>query len=464
VAGVALGALILRAMKQFDVVPARAIDGRMLAVAGLLSVVVGALCAIWPSVGAVRSSTHDALRTSSRVSAGRRQRRIADVLVAAEVALAFVLLVGTALMVGTVSRAMGVDIGFDRRNVLTFKVFPSRDRYPDVKSTLVLYDRMTAAIDAMPGTLGTAVTSTLPLGSRMGASLVRQDHSIPPGTTAPEVVYSSIRPGFFRAMRIPVLAGREFELRDLDDSVHVTVISSGTARAVFAGENPIGKRISLGAPQGNDWHEIIGVVGDVRQDAVTSLPVRSAYDLYGEHWNRSMWVVVRTTAPASSVAATIRSRLRDIDPELPMYSIASMEERAAQSIVDRRLLLRLLAVFGGVALTLCAVGIYGVTAQAVGQRRVEVGIRMALGATGGRVRREVFGRAFWMVAVGLLVGGVGALGGARVVSSLLYGVSASDPRWLLGSAVGLGCVALLAAWIPARRASLVDPIEVMRAD
>ena len=224
------------------------------------------------------------------------------------------------------------------------------------------------------------------------------------------------------------------------------------------------RSISLGNPSAKDWHTIIGVVADVRQDSVTGGPERSAYDLYGEHWNRAMYVVVRSTAPSASLIAAIRERVRAIDPELPMYEVATMEERAADSIVNRRFLLRILGVFSAIAVVLCAVGVYGVTAQAVAQRRRELGIRMALGATSERVQRVVLGRAALIGGVGLGIGAVGAVGLTRLLRALLYGITPTDPATFTAGGLALGLVALGAAWLPARRASRVDPVEVLRAD
>ena len=463
-AGTGLAALVLRAVAGLGQLPATHVDARMILLAGGLAVVVGLTCGIWPAMVAVRGGTHDALRASSRASLGRDQRRVADVLVAAEVALGFVLLVSAALMVLTVARALGENAGFDRRNVLAFRVFPARDRYPDVASTMSLYRRVVDAVEAIPGAATPVFSSALPLGNRMGSALTRDDRPLAVGASAPTVTYAAVWPGYFRLMGIAVLAGRDFEERDITDSTHVTIISERTARELFEGENPIGKRITLGNPDQRDWHTIVGIVADVRQDSVTGQPERGAYDVYGQHWNRGMYVIVRASAPAPTLIAAIRARLRLIDPELPMYEVATMDERAASSIVNRRFLLRILAVFSGIAIVLCGVGIYGVTAQAVAQRRRELGIRMALGASSRRVQRGVVGRAALVVAVGLGMGLVGAIAITRLLRALVYGVATTDAAAFAGGALSLAIVALASAWLPSRRASRVDPVEVLRTD
>jgi predicted lysophospholipase L1 biosynthesis ABC-type transport system permease subunit len=232
---------------------------------------------------------------------------------------------------------------------------------------------------------------------------------------------------------------------------------------LFNGENPIGKRISLGSPNG-DWHTIIGVVADVRQDSVTGTPERGAYDLYGEHWNRGMYVVVRASAPANTLIASIRARVHAIDPELPVYEIATMDERAAGSIVNRRFLLRVLGVFSTIALVLSAVGIYGVTSEAVGQRRRELGIRIALGATGERIQRGIMTRALVISAAGIAAGVVGTLMMTGTLRALMYGVAPTDLRAFAGAVAVLVIVTLLAAWLPAYRASRADPVDVLRTE
>jgi predicted permease len=439
-------------------------DASLLAVAAVVTVGTALLCGVAPALAASRARLGDALRDGGRGASGAGGRA-AGALVAAEVALAFVLLCGAGLMIATLASALRLPPGFDARGLVTFHVSLPGIRYDSVHKARAFHDELTGAIATIPGVTAVSAVDALPLTGEGGtAQIVREDRPAAPGSVIPEVKYQQARPGYFRALGIPIVRGRDFEPRDVERRPHVSIISEATARAVFPGEDPIGKRIQFGVPDSADWHEVVGVVGDVRHRGLATAPERAGYELFGQHWSLRMSVVVRATVPPSALIPAVRARLRALDPEVPLHGVATMEERALESLAQRRFVLLLLAVFAALALLLAAVGIYGVAAQAVRQRRREIGIRMALGAAPSRIARRVVREGAAMALAGIGVGVAAALALTRLLAALLVGVTPTDWRVLALVALALLGTALLAGYVPARRAAMVDPAVTLREE
>ncbi len=303
------------------------------------------------------------------------------------------------------------------------------------------------------------------VGHNNGSTVVVEGRPLPAGEQAPHIGWQSASAGYFKTMGIPILSGRNFTAEDTVRAQRVALINESLARRVFPNEDPIGKRVSFGAPRTQaDWREIIGVVGDARHHTLEIEPDPRAYDLFEQSSSGSMFIVVRTAGAPSRLANAARQQSHELEPEAPVYLLATMDELAARSTATRRFSPLLVGGFALIALLLAAVGIYGVLSFAVSERRQEIGIRIALGAGRFDILRLVVGQALALTGAGMLIGLAGSLLLTRFMTNLLYGVSPTDPRILLLVATALTLVALLACYIPARRAAKVDPMIALRCE
>ena len=279
----------------------------------------------------------------------------------------------------------------------------------------------------------------------------------------PTVGYNRVMPGYFQAMGIPLLRGRDFSQADVDQERHVTIISQAVARQIFPDEDPIGQRAELGPPSG-DWHEIIGVVGDTKGRGLIVDMRPEAYDLMGPHWDRTNAVAVRATGDPALLGETVRRVVTRLEDQAPVYQLATMDDLASERLQAERDLMSMVSAFAIVALVLAAIGIYGVMAYGVSQRTKEIGIRLALGGRRNDILGLVIGQGMRLISLGLVLGVGLALLTTRALESMLFGVSASDPATFGIVAVGLGMVGLFACWLPAVRAGKVDPVVAIRME
>ncbi len=448
------------------------VDLRVLAFTLAASLATGVLFGLAPALHASGSDLGENLKDGARGgSGGVRGGRLRSALVVCEFALSLVLLVAAGLLVRTLWRLQRVDPGFDSRNLDTASLWLPQPnlietgRYYEQAARVVLFRRILERAEALPGVQAAVAATRAPFGLNRANSTFRIEGRDPDHGGIASADLASVSPGYFAAMRIPLVGGRFFTDHDEEKSEPVAILSESLARLAFPGEDPIGRRVQLPTRQGpGPWTTIVGVVKDVKMEAL-DLDDRPA--LYRPLWqvsSMSLTLVLRGPGRPGELAARIEDAVRRIDPELPVYAVRSMDEAMASSVSQRRFAMRLLALFAAGALALSALGIYGVVAYTVARRTREIGIRMALGALPGDVLALVMRQGLHLILGGVAVGLVGALALTRALAALLYGVSPRDPVTFGAIAGLLVVVALAATWLPARRAARVDPVEALRSE
>jgi predicted permease len=470
VAGVAIAAAILSAVVTM---PGVALP--RLREIGLDWRAIGALAvtAIAASIGVgavpflLHRRWHDtaALRTGHE-TAGRWENRIRSVLVSAQTALAFILIAATALLTISLQRLLAVPSGF-ASGIATMRIAAPAARYPTREQTTRFYNDLADEIAAQPGISKAGFVSILPLSGNTGSVLTVQGREDIPMTERPEVGWHWADAGYFDAMGMPILRGRGFARADLDSPNHVTVISATLARKHFGDEDPIGKRVYFGgipAAGVPEWHEIIGVVGDVRHRSLETEPDARAYDLFGQHWGRTVSLALRTTTSPQAAAGTVRAVLARRDPRLAVFAVQSTDDIVSNAVATRRLLLSLVAGFAAVGFAVAMLGVYGIVSCLVAERQREIGVRVALGATTRSIHRLVLGHGFKLVAFGLIAGVAGAIALRRGIEAQLFGVSPANIPALAGVALALLIAAAIPCLIVSRRATRIDPVRALRSE
>ena len=439
-----------------------ALDGTVLAFALAATALVGLGFGLAPALRAVRRDLDPVLRRAS----GRTTVRgweVRRTLVVAEVALAVVLLVGTGLLLRSLQRLLASPVGFDSGGVLTMQVQATGSRFADDAATRAFFAEAVAAVRGLPGVSAAGWTSQLPLSGdedTYGAHF----ETDPPGT-GHSVYRYAVTPGYLEALRIPLRRGRRFDERDRTGAPRAALLSESFARRRFAGGDPIGRRLRLG-PADGDWFTVVGVMGDVRQGSLATAPEDAVY-VAAEQWHfadQALSLVVRTGADPAGLAPAIRRAIWSVDRDQPIVRVATMERLVEGSAAQRRFAMLLFGAFAAIALGLAATGIYGVLAGAVAERRREIGLRCALGATGGAIVGEVVGRGMRLAGVGAVLGLVTAAAGSAVLRGLLHEVSRLDPLTYVAVAALLAGVAGVACLAPAWRASRVAPAIVLREE
>jgi predicted permease len=467
------GVSLLKTFIPENISQARAItiDARVLGFTVLVSLLTGLIFGLAPAVQASNFNLNETLKEGGRDSAaGSRGNRIRALLVVAEVAVSLVLLIGAGLLINSFLRLRSVDPGFRADNLLTMSIVLPQQKYPDAARRAAFYTELVSRIEALPGVKSAAVTNWIPLvfqGDSIGFSIEGRPDPAPGQGRRPTVVTRVVHPHYFRTMGIQLLRGREFGEQDGAESPAVAVVSETMARRHWPGEDPTGKRITPGpatSTDPDDWVTIIGVAQDVRQFELGADPKPQMYVPYAQGWSSfaPRHLVVSTAVEPLSLAATVRQTVWEIDKDQPVSDIRTMEEVLSESLARQRFSMLLLGIFAAVALALAAVGIYGVMSYSVAQRTHEIGIRMALGAQRGDVLKLAVGQGLKLVLIGVALGLAAAFVLTRVMASLLFGVSATDPATLVTISLVLIGVAVLASYIPARRATKVDPMVALR--
>lgn len=438
------------------------VDLRVLGFTLLLSLLAGVVFGLAPALTGAKPRLSDTLKEGGR-STNFGRHRGQELLVVAETALALVLLVGAGLLLRSFVRLLAVDEGFDPDHVLTMQIFLPQARYPEPAARDNFVKRVLASVKSLPGVEAGSVVTRLPLNPGGSTrSILIEGRSYPPDRPGEEITpnYSVVSPDFYSVLHIPLLKGRFFKEADDAHSTRVCIINRTMAKTFWPGEDPVGKRVRMGTDEA--WIEIAGVVGDVQQRQLGE-PVRPMfYAPYAQDPWPFMDIAVRTSTDPGSLASSVERAVQSVDSQEPIYNVSTMEEIVSRSVAGRRFNVVLLGIFAALALCLTAIGIFGVISFAVTQRTHEIGIRMALGAERNDVLKLVIGRGMILALFGLGLGVVGALGLTRFLSSLLYDIKPTDPVTFAAVAGLLAGVAFVASYIPARRATKVDPMVALR--
>ncbi len=443
-----------------------AIDPRVVLFVVAATTLAGVLFGAIPAGFAAHAGPGEALREGARGGGpGRRTRRVVGGLVVAEIALALLLVVGGGLLVRSFMRLRAVDPGFDPTGVLTVGLYLPSTRYDTRAQVVSFYRTLLERVRSIPGVESAGATSNLPLAAR-GYSSDFLVAGRAPDEYGSEVVHRRVLPGYFSTMGVPLLAGRVIEDSDGGDSEPVVVINQALAGDQFPGEDPVGRRIAFDrVPDSTStWWTIVGVVGSERQNGLALAPQIEVYEPLAQEVTSGMSLVLRASGDPESLTSAVRAIVREMDPRLPLLEVRTMDGIRQEALARERFLMTLLLAFAGVALLLALVGVYGVTAQAARQRTREIGIRIALGAGGQQVVRLALRQGLGLIAVGLAIGIAGALLATRLMTALLFQIDPGDPLTFGTVAALLAAAGLLASWLPARRASRVDPAEVLRAE
>ena len=441
------------------------IDGKVMLFTLLVAVVTGLVFGLAPASQTAHFNINDTLKEGGRDSgAGPRGKRLRSALVIAEVAVSFILLIGAGLLINSFMQLRNLDPGFRADNLLALNVDLSETRYPDTARRVAFFDEVVRRVQALPGVRSVAIAGNLPF-TYNGDSMPIGVEGVPdpPPDQHPDVIYRAVGPGYFSTMGIPLVRGRDFTEQDNLESDLTVVVSEKTAKFYWPNADPIGKRVKNGSTTSDaPWRTVIGVVKDVRQNDFVAEPKMQMYFTYRQL--RSLMpnaLIIRTAVEPLSLATSVRNAIWAVDKDQTVANVSSMEQIVSRAVARQRFSMLLLAIFAGVALVLAAVGIYGVMSYSVAQQTREIGIRMALGAQRSDVLKMTVGQGLRLVLIGVAIGLAAAFVLTRVMASLLFGVSATDPVTFVVISMVLMGVALIASYIPALRATKVDPMVAL---
>jgi putative ABC transport system permease protein len=475
VAGLLLAAWVIRLIHRFAPANIPHLQGARLDVSVLVftlavSLLTGILFGLAPVLAAFRVSLNNTLKeggSQSGTSAGTR--RAQRTLMVAEIALSFVLFIAAGLLVKSFHQLTAIQPGFDPHGVLTARVALPLDQYQSIDQQRSFFQQLVERLQVLPGVTSAGATATIPLrGNMMMISAIQiegrpqMDQATMNATTAS---INAVTPGYFSALRVPLIEGRLLGERDGANAPNTVVVNEAFVRRYFEKEDPIGKRFNAGmgpVTHGPKSWTIVGVIGDTKQQGLASevMPEATASAL---QWPRFMMtLVLRTSVDPASLVSAVRKQVSDLDKNLPVYGVQTMDDVLSAEVASQRFNAGALAGFAGLAVLLAAVGIYGVMAYAVSQRTREMGVRIALGAETGNVLRMILGQGLRLAVIGAGLGVVASFGLTRLMSGLLFGVKTSDPETFVLVTAALLIVALAACWIPAWRATRVDPVIALR--
>ena len=441
-----------------------------------LAFVVGLFIAAIPVVHAMKTNLSDLLRSEGRTgTSGRGARLLRKVLVVSQVAFALILLMGAGLLLASFRRVLAINPGFVSNQVLTGTVALPKVQYPGDKELRAFMDQALQRIRALPGVAAAGATDTIPMGGNYSDSVIMAEgYQMKPGESLISPQQIVVTPGYFEAMRVPLIEGRLFDESDTATSPHVLVIDQQLAHKFWPHTSPLGKRMwQPNSPQdliqpGKDarWYTVVGVVGNMKTRALVDSDARvgAYYYPYEQNPDSMMTFAIRTAGASTSVASAVRGVITGLDSGLPLYDVAPLQERLQQSLVERKSPMLLAMVFAGVALLLAGVGIYGVLAYTVTLRTKEIGIRMALGGTAERIFKLILQEGILILVIGFGLGLVGTLALDRYLQSILYGVKPFSPFVLASVTGALAITGIIACLVPAQRATRIDPVVALRQE
>jgi putative ABC transport system permease protein len=443
------------------------VDAGALGFIALISIFTGILFGLAPALESARVDLNSTIKDGERIGAASHSRgRKRAALVITEIAVSLMLLVGAGLLLRSFANLQRVTGGFATppRRILTMLISPGNQKYKDAATGLAFYDEVLRRARQTPGAEMAAVTDSLPPDRQGDADTFGiEGQPLAPGELNPIVSDATVGPDFFRTLGVPLLQGRYFTEHDNQTSTPVAIVSEGFARRFFPNQRAVGKRIrQSGAELGNPWREIVGVVGNLKYLGLTVDTDPAYYMPFAQGYGPQILLAVRTSGDAAPLAERLRREIQSVDPNVTLAQIGTMEEAMKLSVSEPRLDTLLLALFAGIALLLAAVGIYGLIAYSVAQRRHEIGVRMALGAARTEVLRMVLLQGASMAAVGIAIGLAGALAVTRLLQTMLFGIGATDALTFVAAPVGIMLVVLLATFVPALRATRISPVVALR--
>jgi putative ABC transport system permease protein len=437
------------------------LDGSVVIFALFLSLLTGVLFGLAPALGSSRVNLLEQLKEGQRGSASGVGSRLRGLLVISQVGLALVLLVGAALLGQTFVRLTRLDPGFNPQNLLTVQVFLPLDRYKDSNQVTDVYKRVTEELRSIPGVRSAGATSAGPeFGGRESIDFLVDGKSASSSGDYPKARYYNVGPDYFHTMQTPLLAGREFTDRDTLEAPAVAIINQTMARRYFPGEDPIGKRVLL--VRDKSTVEIAGVVGDVRRFEADDVVEPEIYWPYMQRARWATYFAIRTDSEPRNIVSAVRGRVASIDKDVPVLNVTTVEQLVGNALKEPRFNIAVIGVFASLALVLASVGLYAVISYSVAQRTHEIGVRIAVGAGQRDILKLIVGQGMVLTMIGVTIGLAGSLALTRTISTLLFGVSATDPATFAGISLLLIVVALLACCVPARRAMKIDPIVALR--
>ncbi len=443
--------------------PEIGVDGRVLAFTFIVSLLTGILFGLAPALRAVQVNLNETLKEGTRGSTGGHHR-LRSLLVVAEVALSLMLLIGAGLLIRSYRNIASANPGFNPNNVLSLKLSLTPTRYPKPEDVYNFYKRLGERVQALAGVDSIGMSYGLPLSATSAAwGPVAVEGYVPKAAT--ELILPNVRfitPDFLRAMGMPLVNGRAFDARDIKGAPEVVLVNEAFAARFWPNDDPLGKRVRRN--EKDSWRQVVGIVRDEKEFSLETEPPITVYFPIEQFNIRNRYFVVRTHAAPAAMLGAVQREIQALDAELPVYDVDTMEDRLHNALARRRFAMTLLGVFSAVASILAAIGIYGVMSYWVNQRTNEIGIRMALGAPPGTIRRMVLGQAMLLAAIGIAIGLLGAIALRNVLSGLLFGVAVTDAWTFAGIPAMLAAIALLASFLPALRASRVDPLVALRQD
>jgi putative ABC transport system permease protein len=476
VAGLLLAIIGVRALAAWNPssiprVEGTTVDWRVLVFTMLLAIVTTVIFSLAPAARILRSDLSDSMKEGANSTTGGTRRRFRDALVVAEMALAVVLLIGAGLMLRTLWSLQRIDLGFNPSGVLTMRVSLPQASYPQPDQVVGFYSRLMERIRTVPGVVSAGAARSLPLGATIGDFGVRVDGYVPPPGTNAKGDWQIATDGYMQAMGERIVRGRGIERTDTSDSQLVALVNEEMARRYWDGRDPIGGRFRIGGGVADrPWVTVVGVVGDVRHNGITET-IKEKFYVPHTQWHRSvgnpirsMTIVLRAQGSPADLAAPVRDAIREMDPNLPVSEVRSMDDVVSSALSTPTFMGVLLSIFAALALSLSAIGIYGVLSYVVSRRTREIGIRVAIGAARPQVLRMVLGSGVSLALIGIGAGLLLAFGVTRLLRGLLHGVTPADPSTFAAVAIALVGVAAAASLVPAWRASRVDPVLALKSE